>query len=160
MNSTSARFTIHDLDNFFDESTLSNIHNFAKKVENVFTSKPEDFMKESGNDNFLLYDITSYSDKYIIHIDVPGVDKQNLDLSFINEEYDQTKLLKLICKREKDDATYVKCLRKYGTFEKKIKLPLDVDVSKDMNAQYKDGVLNVSVYKKNKNTEGIKIPIN
>lgn len=153
MNST--RFTIHDLDNFFDESTLNNIQNFAKKVENVFTSKPEDFI----TDNNLLYDIISHNDKYIIHIDVPGVDKQNLDLSFINDEFD--KFVKIVCKRDKEDVNYIKCMRKYGTFEKKIKLQSDVDISKEMNAQYKDGVLKISVFKKSKHTEeGIKIPIN
>jgi HSP20 family protein len=155
MNSTP--FNIHDLDTFFDESTLNNLHNFAKKVENVFINKPENVI----NDNSLLYDITSHNDKYIIHIDVPGVDKQNLDLSFINDECEiGNKYLKLVCKRYKEDVVFVKCLRKYGIFEKKIKLPTDVDISKDINAQYKDGVLNISVYKKNKTSEeGIKIPI-
>lgn len=165
MNST--RFNINDLDSFFDESTLNNIHNFAKKVENVFTSKPEDFMNMATDNNTLLYDITSHPDKYVIHIDVPGVDKQNLDLSFINDECEGSNKsagdncqVKILCKRDKEDVTFVKCLRKYGTFEKKIKLPLDVDVSKDMSAQYKDGVLKISVFKKNKKCEeGIKIPI-
>lgn len=159
MASTRASFSINDLDNFFDESTLSNLHKFAKKVENVFNTKQEEEV-----DNWIVYDIVSINDKYTVLFDVPGVDKEKLNLSFIDDEYIGefgNKYLKVTIERIKEDFNFIKCNRKYGTFERKIKLPNDVDVSKDMSAQYKDGVLKVSIYKKNKkdSEEGKKIPI-
>ncbi len=151
---TSASFNLNDLDNFFDEASLKNLHNFAKKVENVFASKPDDI--PSGLD--ILYDIVCVGDKYVVCIDVPGINKDQLNLSFIPDEFD-AKVLKLSFKRVKEDMTYIKCFRKYGSFDKKIKLPFDVDVSKNMVANYKDGVLKVTLSKKKNSEEGIKIPI-
>jgi HSP20 family protein len=92
-------------------------------------------------------DIVDRDDDIMVRADVPGVNKENLDVSFT----DNTVTIKGSIREEKKEkkGDYFRNETMKGSFSRTVYLPSDVDGSKAESA-FKDGVLEVLVPKVDK----------
>jgi HSP20 family protein len=84
--------------------------------------------------------------EYIYEFDLAGVDKKNIKLSI-----DENNVLTLEGvkkkKRQEKSNSYVKQEIFYGSFQRVMKLPDDIDQNK-LETRYRDGILTLSIGKK------------
>ena len=89
-------------------------------------------------------DVTEDADSYTLHFDLPGMKKEELKMNFTENT------LKISGERrtieEKKDSTTHRVERTFGKFYRSFTFPTPVSADK-INAQYKDGVLTVTVPK-------------
>jgi len=90
-------------------------------------------------------DIYDSKDNIVVKADLPGLDKDNIDISI------QDNLLTIKGeKKQKNDVKeedYIRSERFYGSFHRSLTLPTDVD-STNVKATFKDGVLELVLPKK------------
>lgn len=156
--------SINELDKLFDESTINNLQKFAKKVENAFCAPDEDSHLTKKVSASHSYDIIRLDNEYNIQIDIPGVDKSEISVSVLEPtDGENTKTcIKISDERMKrTGGVYMVAKRLYGKFETLVCLPSDSDTSQNIDAKYTDGVLYVTVKRKNETSknEGRKVPI-
>jgi HSP20 family protein len=111
----------------------------AQKVE-TFTPAVNEKVTEKG---------------YILEIDLPGVKKENIEISVNEGILTISGERKLEKKEEGENYTRIESF--FGRFERSFKLPADAD-AENIEAEYKDGVLKIFIPKKQK-AEGKKIEI-
>ena len=89
-------------------------------------------------------DIVDRDDDVMVRADLPGVAKDDIDVSLT----DNTVTVKGSTSKEKkeEDGDYYRCETMKGSFSRTMSLPSDVDGSK-ANSTFKDGVLEVVVPK-------------
>ena len=147
-------------------------HNILKTLdkmgreENYLSSWMDDLFHFHGfspfkgidNPNFSpSIDFVEKADKYIMNAEVPGIEKNGLEIN-IDDGIIAIKGEKKSEKKEENDETYV-CERSYGIFRREIRLPNDCD-KENIIAEYKDGVLSLTIPKiKEKEKEIKKISI-
>ncbi|KTD20301.1 Hsp20/alpha crystallin family protein [Legionella londiniensis] len=100
-------------------------------------------------------DIKEKNDKYIVIADLPGVEKDNIDVSLENN----TLTIKGERKYEKkeEEEGFSRIERMQGQFYRRFVLPESTDESK-IKAKYKKGVLEITIPKK-ENTKAKKITV-
>lgn len=93
---------------------------------------PEIEMKEEDN-------------RYIVRIDMPGIDKKDISVDIMGNEL----RVKAEKKKEKEEKKkgYFYSEKSYAGFYRSILLPSDAD-PKDIEAEYKDGILTLAMKKK------------
>ncbi len=92
---------------------------------------------------------------YYLEIDLPGVKKENIDISVNDGILTVSGERKLEKKEEKENYTKIESF--FGRFERSFKLPADADLD-NIEAKYEDGVLKIFIPRKQK-PEGKKIEI-
>jgi len=110
----------------------------------------DEFFKERTRD-LMRTDIREKDDKYIVDIDLPGFEKDNINLT-LNNGY-----LEVSAKSEKEnkDETEGKIVRQerfYGACSRKFYVGEDV-VEENIQAEFKNGILKIEVPKKEKTIE-------
>ncbi len=121
-----------DLDRLFDE---------------FFNRTWIDFAWPEANGNYSKLpsvDISETDSAYQIEVDLPGMDKENIELT-VNDGVLKIKAQRQD-QREEKGKYYHRFERAYGVFERTLSLPDDADQEK-INATYKDGVLKIEVDK-------------
>lgn len=91
-------------------------------------------------------DVKEDDKSYIVKADIPGVKKEDIQIDVEDDEI----TLRAESKREKEEKKGEKVVyseRSYGMVSRSFTLPTDVD-AKAANAEYKDGVLTLSLPKK------------
>ncbi|BAU23945.1 heat shock protein Hsp20 [Caldimicrobium thiodismutans] len=90
-------------------------------------------------------DVSETDDEVIVKADLPGVKPEEIEINLV----DNVLTIKGEKKREAEEKkeNYYRVERYYGSFMRAIQLPSEVDVEK-VKAQYKDGVLKVTLPKK------------
>lgn len=106
------------------------------KEDDFFTRKQSSLMKT---------DIKEKKDKYVIEVDLPGCDKENIDLSLENG------YLKIAAKVVKesnsgDDEKYLRQERFYGECSRSFYVG-DQITQKDIDAEFNNGILKIEVPK-------------
>ncbi|MBQ8892204.1 MAG: Hsp20/alpha crystallin family protein [Bacilli bacterium] len=101
--------------------------------------------------NMMKTDIREKSDKYVLDIDLPGFEKENINLSLENG------YLTISAKSENeteecDSEKYLHKERFYGECSRSFYVGDDVE-EKDINAEFKNGILKIEVPKKELNNE-------
>lgn len=89
-------------------------------------------------------DILEEKDRIFVKVEVPGVEENNLKVSF------EDGLLTVSGERQferKDDRNYHRIERAYGSFTRTFSLPRSVDPAQIV-ADYRNGVLEISIPKK------------
>jgi len=90
-------------------------------------------------------DVVDDKDNLMIKADLPGLKKEDLDISL------QDDILTIKGEKknenEKKEKNYYRVERSYGIFQRSLRLPSQVD-SKKVNAKFKDGVLELTLPKK------------
>lgn len=100
-------------------------------------------------------DISESKKEIIINAEIPGVDNKDIDVS-IDGRYLSIKGEKKQEKEEKD-SNYHMIERSYGSFQRTVELPADVD-EENVEAKYKRGILKIKL-KKVKGSETRKIEV-
>jgi HSP20 family protein len=88
-------------------------------------------------------DVAEEADKILVKVEVPGMNEQDLRVSF------EDGLLTVSGERQferKDDRNYHRIERTYGSFVRTFSLPRSVDASK-ITASYVNGVLEIEIPK-------------
>ncbi len=132
-------------------SPLSSLHNEIDRIfENAFRNfgiSSGKFPAEQGSGILLKpnVDIAASNKEYIITVEVPGVDDDNIKLELMDET--------LVIKGEKKQETeqkekdFYRVERSYGSFQRVLTLPEDADKEK-IEAKFKNGVLTVTLSRK------------
>jgi HSP20 family protein len=91
-----------------------------------------------------LLDIKEDKEKFIIDIEVPGVDKNDLKISIKKDNL----IIQGEKKEEKkkEEESYLRVERSYGNFMRSVNLPAEVNQS-NITAQYNNGVLKITLPK-------------
>lgn len=89
-------------------------------------------------------DIAETKDNYLIEVEIPGVQKDDVKISFKDHILTIEGEKKLRNELKKDD--FIKQESFYGKFSRSFTLPDDVDVEK-ISADYKNGILTVTLPK-------------
>ena len=90
-------------------------------------------------------DLTESDDAYTVEVDVPGVNRDDININF----HDQTLTISGERKSEQKESgkgEYVRIERQYGSFYRSFTLPRTVD-SNNIEASYDNGVLVITVPK-------------
>ena len=106
--------------------------------DDLFTRRDNSLMKT---------DIKETSDHYIIDMDLPGFDKENIHLS-LNNGYLEIKA-NVSKNNDSSEEKYVRQERFYGECSRSFYVGDDVD-EEDINAQFKNGILKIEIPKKEK----------
>ena len=89
-------------------------------------------------------DVVEEADAYHFHVDLPGVPKENVDIT------SEDNILTISGSRERQEESgngqYRRIERRYGRFTRSFALPSQVDTSK-VDASFRDGVLLIRVPK-------------
>lgn len=95
--------------------------------------------------NLMKTDIRQTDDKYLLDIDLPGFDKDNINLS-LNNGYLQ---INAKVEKENNDEEFIRSERFYGECSRSFYVGDDVE-SEDISAEFKNGILKVEIPKKEK----------
>ena len=97
--------------------------------------------------NSFRVDLKETDDEYMIEADLPGINKDAIDISYENNYITISAKRNDSVEDKRDD--YVRRERRYGEFKRSFYID---NVNEDnINAEFKDGVLKVSLPKKDKN---------
>ncbi len=101
---------------------------------------------QSGNaGDFLPHlEIREDENSFILHLDAPGLERKDLDISVTGNMITIKGERK--AEERKKEKGYFYSERRYGSFQRSLELPTEVDAEK-IEANYKDGVLEVVVPK-------------
>ena len=121
-----------DLNRFFDSSLFNLSRGYEGSGPPLANWLPSTDIHDSG-------------DKLLVTVDMPGVDRGNIDVTvqgrtlFIRGEKK--------CEQKTEDMGCLRSERFFGQFERTLPLTEDVDVAK-IDANYRDGVLSISIPKR------------
>lgn len=87
-------------------------------------------------------DLAETEEEYLIHLDVPGVSKEDFDINF----QDGTLTVRGVRKADEEESSYVRVERASGPFYRSYALPESVDADA-IRADYRNGVLTLHVPK-------------
>lgn len=117
---------------------LSN-RRFSDLLDDFFTDAVS-----SSNAFVPAIDVSETDDQFLVTVELPGMKKENIDVSLENN------LLSISGERKQEDETenvkYHRVESRYGSFTRTIQLPDNVD-NDSVSATYSDGVLNISIAK-------------
>jgi len=107
-------------------------------------------------------DIRETDREMIVKVDLPGVDKNNIQLKIEND-----RLLRIRAERREEregsnfsqDVRYRRIERQHGMFERVIELPVDAKENGSPEASYENGVLTVRIQKAVETRKEVSIPI-
>ena len=104
--------------------------------------------------NLMKTDIREKHDKYLVDIDLPGFDKENIKIS-LNKGY--LNVSAKVSKDEKNDnEKYLHRERFYGECERSFYVGDDIK-EEDINAEFKNGILKIEIPKKELNSQNKEI---
>ncbi len=123
-----------------------------RMMDNFFARRmrpwwPERWLGARGEEIAPLLDLYEEKDDIVVKAELPGMDKDQIEIEISNSE--------LILKGEKrkeekvEEEGYYQCERSYGTFRRTVELPMDVQADK-IKASFKNGVLEVRLPKTEK----------
>jgi len=127
----------NDIFSFFDEMERNFLHNFGGQLPAFKT------------------DIVDKGDRFILEADLPGFDKEDINIHVDDNRLTITAQHKVSKEENKDN--YIRRERRYGSYVRSF------DVSniktEEIKADYKNGVLTLDLPKKNNNQNTRKIDI-
>lgn len=111
----------------------------------------------SKSDWFPKVDIFEKDNNIYVKADLPGIDEKNLNIELEGNVLTISGTTEESC--EKKDKNYHRIERCYGSFTRSFTLPDNIDVEK-INAEYKKGVLSITIPKlKKEDTKKINVKI-
>ena len=134
-------------------SLISSWTPFSRDLDRVFNSMEQimgSFSRNSDISSSFMpaCDIDETRDEYKLTIDIPGVDKENIDIKVSNNTIKISGERKHENKSSENNESWYE--RSSGSFSRSITLPEKVD-SDSLNAHHDNGVLYLSIPKKTKN---------
>ena len=89
-------------------------------------------------------DIQETEKGYLLHADLPGLTKADIDLTF--EDGVLTLSGERTFQQEKDSGSFRRLERSFGSFTRSFRMPREIDAAK-IKASFKNGVLTIDVAK-------------
>ncbi len=125
---------------------------YKQPDSDVFNRRFSDIMDEFFNDAVATrqntfapsIDISETEKQFIIDVEVPGINKKDIDLNIENDML--TISGERSFEKEEEGKQYHRVESHYGTFNRSFRLPDNVD-SETIKATYKNGILNITVDK-------------
>jgi HSP20 family protein len=99
---------------------------------------------EGRNGWFPAVDLSQTPERFLIRVDLPGMTKQDIDVTIENQTLTLTGERRF--EPGEEGETFNRVERSYGKFSRTFQLPNNVDASK-VKAQFADGVLSVTIPK-------------
>lgn len=112
--------------------------------------KEEGPMKATGKRYPMKSDIRERDDRFVLEIDLPGFDKENIK-AYIQNGYLIVSALRERGK-EKENHKWIRQERYYGNYQRSFYIGTDIS-EEDLKATYRFGVLKIQIPKKAKKTE-------
>lgn len=118
--------------------------NFANLFENFF--RPVPWVEEASSQDLRpAIDISEREGAYLVHADLPGVKKEDIDINLENGVLTITAETRKE-REEKSDDRIIRQERSYGKYVRSLRLGTQVDETK-VKATFKDGVLELELPK-------------
>jgi len=92
-----------------------------------------------------LMDLVDEKDQYKVILEVPGINKEDIDISVTEDSV--TIKAETKTEQKKEDKGYYYQERKYGSFQRSFRLPGEV-IPDSAAAEYKNGILEIRLKKK------------
>lgn len=129
-------------------------HDYAKQfMADASTENPSEGKKENSPAvDYPAIDILESDDQVFILVDIPGVQKEDVRLSLQGDRL----VIRCIINSPAYGLKPIQKERKYGNFERVLKLP-ELPMDYKLNAKFQNGLLEISYYKYLKNEEYISI---
>ncbi len=89
-------------------------------------------------------DIVEYDDKFVLHLDLPGIGKEDVKIKFVNNQLIINGERKSVS--EEKNATYHRVERLNGKYYRAFNLPEKI-VEDQIKAEFKDGTLTIEIPK-------------
>jgi HSP20 family molecular chaperone IbpA len=131
---------------------------FDDLFEDEFFPRHEVFTRKERN--LMRTDIKEKNDKYLLDIDLPGFEKENINIS-LNNGYLTVEAKVNRNEKKEENEKFVRKERFYGECSRSYYVGDDIK-EEDINAEFKNGILKVEIPKKqieNKTKEVKQIPI-
>ncbi|MDZ7720459.1 MAG: Hsp20/alpha crystallin family protein [Balneolaceae bacterium] len=124
----------------------------------VFGKRFSDIMDEFFNDAVATrqnrfapsIDISETDNQYMIDVEVPGMNKDDIELNIENNTLTISGERKF--KKKEDNKQYHRVESHYGSFSRSFTLPENVEVD-SISASYNNGILNITVDKSEQQTK-------
>lgn len=125
---------------------------YNRPNRNVMSKNFSDIMDEFFNDvvntnreSFVPgIDISETDDQFLISAELPGMKKDDIDISLDNGRLTISGERKF--EKEEEGKTFHRVETRYGSFNRSFQLPDNVD-EESINAKYENGLLNISIDK-------------
>jgi len=127
-------------DDYFNRSWLRPLRSRSDRMEDLWGT----YEMRSPS-----MDMIDKDNEIILHVELPGVDKKDLDVTVADNILTVKGTSNFESKEDKDD--YYHSEIKKGSFSRSLSLPSNVDSTK-IKANLKDGMLELSIPKTNKTT--------
>ncbi len=141
-----------------DNSYGSEIDAFRRSISNLFDDffsiKPVSLFETDWMPSI---DVHEDANGFYVKAEIPGMDEKNIDVN-IENNFLTIKGEKTEEKREGDDKRYLVTERKFGSFQRTLRLPEGIKTDK-IKANFKNGVLTIDI-PRDKAEEPKKIKIN
>jgi len=119
--------------------------NMNRMFDNFFDSMNLRSFNEAGLESFPKVDIRETDKAVMITAELPGLDAKDIDISLADDVL--TLRGEKNMENESKEENYYRMERSYGSFNRAIPLPMEVE-SGNVNAEFKNGVLKITVAKK------------
>lgn len=123
---------------------FDNLEDFQREMNRLFDLK----LHRVGHDAQMwapAVDIVDEKDQIRVKADIPGMKREDIEVNVEND------MLTIRGKKKEEKETkekdVLRCERYYGSFQRSLSLPASFNASK-VNAVYKDGVLEITLPKK------------
>lgn len=131
------------------QGELRPIEDLRRELDRIFDEMvPFSWWKEEGENGIKLWapktDMTENDDAYLINVDLPGISKKDVKVSYKDNRLTISGERNEKEKEEKDN--YLRKERYFGSFVRSFTLPAAVKED-NIKANFKDGVLTVTVPK-------------
>ncbi len=131
-----------------NEGPLTRWGFFGDDLDRVFEGffRPLGWVEEAKAEALVpAMDIREREHEYVVRTDLPGVNKEDIDITLENGVLTITAESKSE-KEEKEDGRVLRQERRYGRYVRSLRLGTQVDSAK-LKANYKDGVLELTLPK-------------
>ncbi len=138
----------------FLEDPYEKIEKFRREMEKVFNRymREVDILTAKG-DSMPRFNLKEEKQKYIYEIEVPGVNKEDIEINILEDSI-EVKATKKKEKKEKKE-NYLHIETSIGNFYRVIPLPEDADI-KSVKASYSNGIVRLE-FKKKKSRKARKV---
>ncbi|EKD26703.1 MAG: hypothetical protein ACD_79C01054G0002 [uncultured bacterium] len=123
--------------------------NFHKRMNDIFFNEFGNLFYQDDFDSNVLglnTDIQELKDKYLIKMDMPGMEKSNINIEVKNHQLFVTGERTNETEEKNNDNKYYKKERSYGSFSNVFPLPENAG-EKNITVEYNNGVLSINIPK-------------
>lgn len=117
---------------------------FSKNFSDIMDEFFNDVVNQRSNSFVPGIDISETDDGFEVTAELPGMKKEDIDISLDNGRLTISGERKF--EEEKEGKTYHRVETRYGSFNRSFQLPDNVD-EESINAKYENGLLHISIDK-------------